>query len=53
MQQISTERVLDTLGGQVIDLEMSKKFKFDHTNKWYMHNPAFVRKMTHINSYGT
>ena len=23
---------------------MSKKFKFDHTNKWYMHNPAAVLK---------
>ena len=22
--------------------EMCKKFKFDHTNKWYMHNPAPV-----------
>ena len=22
--------------------EMSKKFKFDHTNKWYVHNPASV-----------
>ena len=21
---------------------MCKKFKFDHTNKWYMHNPAPV-----------
>ena len=21
---------------------MWKKFKFDHTNKWYMHNPASV-----------
>ena len=21
---------------------MRKKFKFDHTNKWYMHNPAPV-----------
>ena len=21
---------------------MCKKFKFDHTNKWYMHNPATV-----------
>ena len=20
--------------------EMCKKFKFDHANKWYMHNPA-------------
>ena len=26
--------------GQVIHWEMSKKFKFDHTNKWCMHNPA-------------
>ena len=28
--------------GKVIDWEMCKKFKFDHTNKWYMHNPAPV-----------
>ena len=27
---------------------MCKKFKFDHTNKWYMHNPAPVlEKDTH------
>ena len=26
--------------GKVIHWEMCKKFKFDHTNKWYMHNPA-------------
>ena len=26
--------------GTVIHWEMCKKFKFDHTNKWYMHNPA-------------
>ena len=32
MQQIST----------VIHWEMCKTFKFDHTNKWYMHNPAPV-----------
>ena len=25
-----------------IHWEMYKKFKFDHTNKWYMHNPAPV-----------
>ena len=24
------------------ELEMCKKFKFDRTNKWYMHNPASV-----------
>ena len=26
--------------GKVIQWEMCKKFKFGHTNKWYMHNPA-------------
>ena len=26
----------------MIHWEMCKKFKFDHTNKWYMHNPASV-----------
>ena len=28
--------------GKVIHWEMCNKFKFDHTNKWYMHNPAPV-----------
>ena len=28
--------------GKVIHREISKKFKFDHTNKWYIHNPAPV-----------
>ena len=28
--------------GKVIHWEMSKKFKFEHTNKWYMHSPAPV-----------
>ena len=28
--------------GKVIHWEMCKKFKFDHTNKWYMHNPASI-----------
>ena len=28
--------------GKVIHWEMCKKFGFDHTNKWYMHNPAPV-----------
>ena len=28
--------------GKVIHWEMCKKFKFDHTKKWYMHNPAPV-----------
>ena len=30
--------------GKVIHWEMCKKFKFDHSNKWYMHNPAPVLK---------
>ena len=28
--------------GKVIPWEMCKEFKFDPTNKWYMHNPAPV-----------
>ena len=28
--------------GKVIHWEMCMKFQFDHTNKWYMHNPANV-----------
>ena len=28
---------------KVIHREMCKKFEFDHTNKWYMRNPAFVQ----------
>ena len=28
--------------GKVIHWEMCNKLKFDHTNKWYMHNPAPV-----------
>ena len=34
--------------GNVILREMCKKFKFDHTNKWYMHNPApILENKTH------
>ena len=29
---------------KVIHWEMCKILKFDHTNKWYMHNPAPVLK---------
>ena len=29
---------------KVIHWEMCKKFEFDHTNKWYMHNPAPVQE---------
>ena len=28
--------------GKVIHREMCRKFQFDHTNKWYMHNPVPV-----------
>ena len=30
--------------GKVIHWEICKKFKFDHTDKWYMHNPAPVQE---------
>ena len=30
--------------GKVIHWEICKKFKFDHANKWYLHNPAPVRE---------
>ena len=32
------------LVGKVIHWDMCKRFKFDHTNKWYMHNPAPVQE---------
>ena len=33
---------------KVIHWEMCKKFKFDHTNKWYTHNPApILENATH------
>ena len=28
--------------GKVVHWEMCRKFQFDHTNKWYIHNPAPV-----------
>ena len=28
--------------GKVTHGELCKKLKFDHTNKWYMHNPESV-----------
>ena len=28
--------------GKVNHWELSKKFKFDHTNKWYMHNSESI-----------
>ena len=30
--------------GKVTHWEMCKKFKFDHANKWYMHNPEPVQE---------
>ena len=27
---------------KMIHYELCKKFKFDHTNNWYVHNPEFV-----------
>ena len=31
--------------GKIIQWELCKKFKFDHTNKWYMHNPDLFWRM--------
>ena len=30
------------LVGKLVRWEMWRKFQFDHSNKWYMHNPAPV-----------
>ena len=32
------------MSGQGDPLGMYKKLKFDHTNKWYMHNPEPVQE---------
>ena len=29
---------------KVIHWELCKKYKFDHTKKWYMHNPESIRE---------
>ena len=43
MQQINTEyKIGHKWLGKVIHWELCKKFKFDHTNKWYMPNPESV-----------
>ena len=34
--------IWDDWVGKVIQRELSKKFEFDHTNKWYMHSPEPV-----------
>ena len=39
--------------GKVIHWELFKKFKFDHTNKWYMNNPAVVLEYDTHNSFGS
>ena len=38
----NTNTTNNNRAGKAIQWEMCKKFKFDHTNKWYMHNPAPV-----------
>ena len=35
-------KIRHDLVGRVIHWELFKKFKFDYTNKWYMHNPVSV-----------
>ena len=45
MQQHSRCRLCgdrDDWVGKVIYWELCKMFKFDHTNKWYLHNPMSV-----------
>ena len=37
--------------GKVIHWEMYKKFKFDHTNNWYIHNPALIQENNTYNFY--
>ena len=40
MLQISTgNKTKHDWVGKVIHLELCKKLKFDHTTKWYLHNP--------------
>ena len=42
---ISTKRVYKTRHdwtGKKIHWVMGKEFRFDHTNKWYKHNPEFA-----------
>ena len=51
MQQITKKKykTRNNSLSKVIHLGIGKKFKFDHTNKWYMHNPASVLENgTHI-----
>ena len=31
--------------GKVVHWELCKKFKLDHTNKWYIHNPESVQEV--------
>ena len=55
MLQINTEenKTGHDWVGKVIHWELSKKFKFDHTNKWYMHNTtSILDNETHKNNYG-
>ena len=44
MQQINSKeyKTRGDLVGKVIHWELCKKFKLDHINKWYMHNPKCV-----------
>ena len=36
--------------GKVTHWELYKKLKFDHTNKWYMHNLESIKRMRHTKS---
>ena len=43
MQQTFTEKYKTRCDmGKMVHWELCKKFTFDHTNKWYEHNPEFI-----------
>ena len=52
MQQINTKKnkISHDWVSKVIHRELSKKLKFDHVNKWYMHNPESVQENKTQNS---
>ena len=54
MQQISAKEYKTRLDwvGELIHKELCKKLKFDHTTKWYVHNPESVRRMRRKNPLG-
>ena len=49
----NTKKIIrQVLVGKVIDWELYKKFKFNHTNKWYMQNSESSWRLRRQNSMG-